>query len=89
MLDSLLQTISNLGIDTETINRAFSEIFHAVADGRSEVLSGLKSLFGGIASFFPQTSGGFSALAGALLGSILDLLGNAGASSVFHTITGA
>ncbi len=89
MLSELLQTISNLGFDVSEINRAFNEIFSTVSNGQTDVISGLRSMFGGILPFFSDVGGAWSSIAGALLNSVLDLLANAGASSVLHMITGA
>ena len=89
MLAELLQTISNLGFDVSVINRSFNELLHAVSSGRSDVISGLRSLFGGALPFLSDGGGAWSTVAGALFNSVLDLLANAGGSSVLHMITGA
>lgn len=89
MLSALLQTIANLGFDVSVINRAFNEIFHAISSGHTELLGGLKSLFGGAFSLFPGGTDGWSSVAAALLNSVIDLLANAGSSSILRTITGA
>lgn len=89
MLAELLQTISNLGFDVSVINQTFNEIFSAVSNGQTEVLSELRSMFGGVLPNFSGVNDAWSSIAGALLNSVLDLLANAGASSVLHMITGA
>lgn len=89
MLSALLQTVANLGLDVSAIDRAFNEIFHAVSSGNTELLGGLKTLFGGAFSLFSGKTGGTGAVAAALLSSVLDMLANAGASSILRTITGA
>ena len=89
MLSALLQTIANLGFDVSAINRAFNEIFHAVTSGQTELLGDLRNLLGGAFPLLSGNTAGLSSIAGALLNSILDLLSNAGTSTIIRTITGA
>lgn len=89
MLSELLQTIANLGFDVSVINQAFNEIFQAVSSGKTEVISGLRSMFGDVLPYFSGAGDAWGSIAGALFNSVLDLLANAGASSVLNMITGA
>ncbi len=90
MLQALLQTIANLGFDSEAINNSFNGIMSAVNGGDTGSLGGLINIFKGIVSAVTGAdTGEVSLIASSIITSVLDMLSNAGTSGVLTTITGA
>ena len=90
MLQALLQTLANLGFDSQAINDAFNNVINTVKSGDGTSVSGLLGMFKGMLSAFTGIDAGeANVITNTLVASVMELLTNAGASAVFTTITGA
>ena len=90
MLQALLQTLANLGFDSQAINDSFNSIMTSIQSGDTGSLDGVVAMFKGLLSAFTgMDSAELSLIANSVLTSVLELLSNTGTSSVLSTITGA
>ena len=90
MIQALLQTIANLGIDAEAINKAFNSIINTIKTGDLSSIEGLMGVFRGVISAITGTSAtDISMVSTALVTSVLEVLSSAGTSGVLSNITGA
>ena len=90
MLQALLQTIANLGFDSEAVNDSFNNILNTIKSGDTSSIDGLMGIFRGVISAVTGVpTADVSMVATALVTSVLEVLSNAGTSSVLTTITGA
>ena len=90
MLQALLQTLANLGFDSQAINDSFNNIMTAIRSGDTGSVDGVLGMFKGLLSAFTGVDQAqLSLIANSVLTSVLELLSNTGTSSVLSTITGA
>ncbi len=90
MLQALIQTIANLGFDSEAVNDSFNKIINTIKSGDTSSVDGIMGIFRDVISVVTGTSAAdVSMIAGALATSVLEVLSNAGTSGVLSTITGA
>lgn len=90
MLNTLIQTIANLGFDAEAITEAFNRVMETIQMGDTSSLAGIADIFTGILSAFTGISAAdMSAILTSLVSSIVAILSDDATSSVLSTITGA
>lgn len=90
MLQTLIQTIANLGFDAQAVEATFNQIITTIQTGDMSTLEGLGNILSGILSIFTGISAGdISAVISSLVSSIVELLSNDATSSFLTTITGA
>ncbi len=90
MLNTLIQTIANLGFDAEAISTAFNNVLAAIRDGDTSSLQGIAGIFTGIVSALTGASAAdINAVLTSLITSIVAILSDDATSSVLSTITGA
>ena len=90
MLQALIQTLANLGFDSEAINNAFNAVIATVRSGDTKSLEGLGNIATGILSIFTGVSAtDISSVIASLVTGVLDVLSSSGTSTVLSTITGA
>lgn len=90
MLNALLQTIANLGLDASAVNAAFNQALAAIRGGDATSLSGLGNMFTGVISAFTGASAAdISTVLSTLVMSVIELLGNNTTSAFLSNITGA
>ncbi len=90
MLQALLQTIANLGLDSETVNQTFNNILSTIRSGDTSSVDGVMGVFRGLLSVVTGVDAtDVSMIVASVVTSMLQVLSNAGASNVLSTITGA
>ncbi len=90
MLNTLIQTIANLGFDAEAITEAFNRVMETIQMGDTSSLAGIADIFTGILSAFTGVSvADMSAILTSLVSSVVAILSDDATSSVLSTITGA
>lgn len=90
MLNTLIQTIANLGFDAEAITEAFNRVMETIQMGDISSLAGIADIFTGILSAFTGISAAdMSAILTSLVSSVVAILSDDATSSVLSTITGA
>lgn len=90
MLNTLIQTIANLGFDSDAITAAFVKAIETIKMGDLSSLSGVSDVFTGILSAFTGASAAdISAIISSLVSSVVAILSDDATSSVLSTITGA
>ena len=90
MLNALLQTIANLGLDASAVNAAFNQALAAIRGGDTTSLAGLGNIFTGVISAFTGASAAdISAVLSTLITSVIEMLGNSTTSAFLSNITGA
>jgi len=90
MLNTLIQTIANLGFDSEAISAAFNNVIETLRNGDLSSLQGIADIFTGIiAALTGVTIGDINAILSSLITSIISILSDDATSSVLSTITGA
>lgn len=90
MLNTLIQTIANLGFDAEAITEAFNRVIETIQMGDTSSLAGIADIFTGILSAFTGVStADVSAILTSLVSSVVAILSDDATSSVISTITGA
>ena len=90
MLQTLIQTIANLGFDAQTVEATFNEIIATIQTGDMSSLEGVGNVLSGILSIFTGINAGdISVVILSLVSSVVELLSNDATSSVLSTITGA
>ena len=90
MLQALLQTIANLGFDSQAVNTSFNTILDTIKTGDTGSLDGIMGIFKGVVSVVTgMDAAELSLIASSLATSVMGMLSDAGASSVLTTITGA
>ena len=85
MLQALIQTLANLGFDSDAINNSFNAAIATVRAGDTKSLEGLGNIATGILSVFTD----ISSVIASLVTGVIDVLSSSGASTVLSTITGA
>lgn len=89
MLNALLQTIANLGMDGTAINDAFNRALATIRGGDATSLSGLGSIFTNLISIFTGASStDVSTVLAALITSVIEMLGSDATTAVLSNITG-
>ncbi len=90
MLNTLIQTIANLGFDSEAISAAFNNVIETIRNGDLSSMQGISDIFTGIiAALTGATAGDINAILSSLITSIISILSDDATSSVLSTITGA
>ena len=90
MLNTLIQTIANLGFDADAITAAFARAIEAIKMGDMTSLAGFSDMFTGVLSAFTgASSADISAIISSLVSSVVAILSDDATSSVVSTITGA
>lgn len=90
MLNTLIQTIANLGFDENAITAAFNRVISAIQNGDTSSLAGIMDIFTGVVSGFTGLDAAdISAVVSSLVSSIVAILSDESTNSVISTITGA
>ncbi len=90
MLQTLIQTIANLGFDAQAVEATFNEIIATIQTGDMSTLEGVGNVLSGILSIFTGINAGdISVVISSLVSSVVELLSNDATSSLLTTITGA
>ena len=89
MLNALLQTIANLGIDGLKINETFNAIIATIANGDMSSLAGLNNIMTGVISVVSGVSStDVTTILHSLVNSVVDVLSNDTTSALLGAITG-
>ena len=90
MLNTLIQTIANLGFDSQAITDAFNGVINTIRNGDISSVQGISDVFTGVlASLAGVTAGDISAVISSLTSSIVAILSDDATGSVLSIITGA
>lgn len=90
MLNTLIQTIANLGFDASAITEAFNKVIATIQNGDTSSLAGIMDVFTGIVAALTGTSAAdIAAIITSLVSSVMEILSDDATSSVLSTITGA
>lgn len=90
MLNTLIQTIANLGFDENAITAAFNRVIATIQQGDVSSLSGIMDIFTGVLSGFTGLDAAdISAVVSSLVSSVVAILSDESTSSILSTITGA
>lgn len=90
MLNTLIQTIANLGFDENAITAAFNRVIVTIQQGDVSSLSGIMDIFTGVLSGFTGLDAAdISAVVSSLVSSVVAILSDESTSSILSTITGA
>lgn len=90
MLNTLIQTIANLGFDSSAITEALNNVIETIKNGDTSSLSGIMDVFTGVvASLTGASSADVAAIISSLVSSVVSLLSDDATGSVLSTITGA
>ncbi len=90
MLNTLIQTIANLGFDAEAITTAFNNVIETIRNGDMSSMQGISDIFTGIISALTGASAAdINAILSSLITSVIAILSDDTTSSVLSTITGA
>ena len=90
MLNTLIQTIANLGFDSQAITDAFNGVINTIRNGDISSVQGISDVFTGVlASLTGVTAGDISAVISSLTSSIVAILSDDATGSVLSIITGA
>lgn len=90
MLNTLIQTIANLGFDSTAITDALNKVMEAIQMGDTSSLAGIADMFTGImAALTGASAADISAILTSLVSSVIEILSDDTTSTVLSTITGA
>lgn len=90
MLNTLIQTIANLGFDSNAITEAFNRVIETIRMGDLSSVSGIMDIFTGIVSAITGVSvADISAIITSLIESVVSILSDDSTSSILSVITGA
>lgn len=90
MLQALLQTLSNLGFDSGSVNNSFNEVLNTIRSGDMSSLDGIFGVFNGVISAVTGLDAAdVSMIIASLITGIVEVLSNVGGSGLLSTITGA
>lgn len=90
MINTLIQTIANLGFDASAITEAFNKVIETIQAGDTSSLAGIMDVFTGIvAALTGASAADIGAIISSLVSSIVAILSDDATSSVLSTITGA
>lgn len=90
MLNTLIQTIANLGFDASAITEAFNKVIETIQNGDTSSLAGIMDVFTGIvAALTGASAADIAAIITSLVSSVMEILSDDATSSVLSTITGA
>ncbi|MBQ9945154.1 MAG: hypothetical protein IJO68_01350 [Clostridia bacterium] len=90
MLNTLIQTIANLGFDANAITEAFNKVISTIQNGDTSSISGLMDIFTGIvASLTGASAADISAIISSLVSSVVEILSDDSVGNIMSTITGA
>ena len=77
MLNALIQTAANLGLDSSAISDALSKVLTTIQNGDLSSLQGIVDTFSGVVSAITGIdAGSISAIIPAILESVLELIAN-------------
>ena len=90
MLNTLIQTIANLGFDAEAITTAFNNVIDTIRNGDMSSIQGLSDIFTGIISALTGASAAdINAILSSLITSVIAIHSDDVTCAVLSTITGA
>ena len=90
MLNTLIQTIANLGFDESAITSAFNRVISAIQQGDTSSLSGIMDIFTGVVSGFTGLEAAdISAVISSLVSGVVAILSDDSTNSIISTIAGA
>lgn len=90
MLSALIQTIANLGFDSQAVTDTFNQIIATIQNGDTTSLEGLTGILSGILSVFTGVGAAdISAVISSLVSSVVEVLSSDTTSSLLSTMTGA
>ena len=90
MLNTLIQTIANLGFDSEAITVAFNNVIETIRNGDMSSMQGISDIFTGvIAALTGASAADINAILSSLINSVVAILSDDTTNSVLSTITGA
>ena len=90
MLNTLIQTIANLGFDATAITAALTKVIETIQNGDTSSLAGFSDMFTGVLSALTGVGAAdISAVITSLVSSVIEILSSDTTSSVLSTITGA
>jgi len=90
MLQALLQTLANLGFDSQAVNNSFNEVINTIRNGDTGSLDGVFGIFKGVLSVVTGVDAAdVGMIITSLITSVIEVLSNVGGSGVLSTITGA
>ncbi len=90
MLNTLIQTIANLGFDSNAITEAFNRVIETIRMGDLSSVSGIMDIFTGIVSAITGVSvADISAIITSLIESVVSILSDDSTNSILSVITGA
>lgn len=90
MLNTLIQTIANLGFDSAAISDAFNRVIETIRMGDTSSVSGIMDVFTGIVSAITGASAAdISAIVTSLIESVVTILSDDSTNSILSVITGA
>lgn len=90
MLNTLIQTIANLGFDSESISEAFNKVIETIRMGDTSSVAGLMDVFAGVVSALTGAStADITAIITSLIESVIAILSDDSTNSILSVITGA
>lgn len=90
MLNTLIQTIANLGFDSTAITDAFNRVLDTIKMGDTSSISGIMDIFTGIvAAVTGASASDISAIITSLIESVVTILSDDATNSILSVITGA
>ncbi len=90
MLNTLIQTVANLGFDSTAISEAFSKVVETIRMGDVSSVSGIMGVFTGVVSAVTGASAtDVSVIITSLIESVVTILSDDSTNSILSVITGA
>lgn len=90
MLNTLIQTIANLGFDSTAISEAFNRVIETIKMGDTSSVAGIMDVFTGVvAAVTGASAADISAIITSLIESVVAILSDDATNSILSIITGA
>jgi len=90
MLNTLIQTIANLGFDSTAITEAFNRVLETIKMGDTSSIAGIMDIFTGVvAAVTGASASDISAIITSLIESVVTILSDDATNSILSVITGA
>ncbi|MBE6791243.1 MAG: hypothetical protein IKB08_06185 [Clostridia bacterium] len=90
MLNTLIQTIANLGFDSSAITEAFNRVLETIKMGDTSSIAGIMDIFTGVvAAVTGASASDISAIITSLIESVVTILSDDATNSILSVITGA
>lgn len=90
MLNTLIQTIANLGFDSTAITEAFNRVIETIKMGDTSSIAGIMDVFTGVvAAVTGASAADISAIVTSLIESVVTILSDDATNSILSVITGA